>query len=76
VRDHGTGSGPTAARTLFRPFSKRAAQAAGSAPGVGLGLALSQRLAQQLGGDLRFEPTPGGGATFLLTLPATVAQAE
>jgi signal transduction histidine kinase len=76
VRDHGAGIDAAQTGKLFRPFSKSAVQAAQSAPGVGLGLALARRLARQLGGDLRFEPTLGGGATFLLTLPATAAQAD
>ena len=56
-------------RRLFQPFSKSAQEAAHSAPGVGLGLALARRLSRSLGGDLRFEPTPGHGATFRVTLP-------
>jgi signal transduction histidine kinase len=76
VSDHGAGIEPAQVRKLFRPFSKSATQAAQSAPGVGLGLALARRLARQLGGDLRFEPTPGGGATFVLSLPVTADRAE
>jgi len=42
-----------------------------SATGLGLGLKISAGLAEALGGDLSHRPTPGGGATFVLTLPAT-----
>jgi signal transduction histidine kinase len=69
VRDHGPGIAAAVRGRLFRPFSKSAREAAHSAPGVGLGLALSRRLAQDMGGQLRLEESPGGGACFALTLP-------
>ena len=69
VCDHGPGISPADARRLFRPFSKSAKEAANSAPGVGLGLALSRRLARDMGGNLRLEAQPAGGACFVLTLP-------
>jgi signal transduction histidine kinase len=69
VRDHGTGISPREAKSLFRPFSKSADEAAHSAPGVGLGLALCRRLAHDLGGQLEWVPTDEAGAIFQLTLP-------
>lgn len=69
LRDHGPGICPKAAKRIFLPFHKSAAEAAHTAPGVGLGLSLSRRLAKQMGGDLWFEPAPGGGAVFVLELP-------
>ncbi|MCX5671236.1 MAG: HAMP domain-containing sensor histidine kinase [Planctomycetota bacterium] len=69
VCDHGPGISAAAARRLFRPFSKSSQEAANSAPGVGLGLALSRRLARDMGGDLRLELQPAGGACFVLSLP-------
>ncbi|HUG66611.1 MAG TPA: HAMP domain-containing sensor histidine kinase [Pirellulaceae bacterium] len=69
VRDHGTGISPREAKSLFRPFSKSADEAAHSAPGVGLGLALCRRLAHDLGGQLEWVPTDEVGAMFQLTLP-------
>ena len=53
----------------FRAFGYMR-DAAVSAPGVGLGLALSRRLACAQGGDLRLEETGGGGAGFVISLPA------
>jgi signal transduction histidine kinase len=70
VRDHGPGLPAAAIRRLFRPFSRSARDAAGSAPGVGLGLALSRRLARSMGGDLRLDAHPDGGACFVLELAA------
>jgi signal transduction histidine kinase len=72
VSDHGPGIAPAEARTLFRPFTKSASQAAQTAPGVGLGLALSQRLASDLGGTLDLMPRAEVGAEFVLTLPLAV----
>jgi signal transduction histidine kinase len=69
VRDHGPGIAVDDRRRLFRPFSKSAEQAAASAAGVGLGLALCRSLARQLGGELAYESSPGGGASFCLALP-------
>lgn len=70
ISDHGPGIQPSQRRKLFLPFSKSVHEAAESAPGVGLGLALCQRLAIALGGSLTYEPNPGGGARFVLTLAA------
>ncbi len=73
VRDHGQGISAAGARRLFQPFSKSAAEAAHTAPGVGLGLALCRRLSRSLGGDLRLASSPGGGASFVLSLPLSAA---
>jgi signal transduction histidine kinase len=69
VIDHGPGIETRGRPKLFLPFSKSVNEAAESAPGVGLGLALSRRLARALGGELTWEETAGGGATFCLRLP-------
>jgi signal transduction histidine kinase len=68
IRDFGPGIDALQRKTLFRPFSKSARDAANSAPGVGLGLALSRRLARELRGDLRLESDIRPGACFTLTL--------
>ncbi|MFY2557097.1 sensor histidine kinase [Corallococcus terminator] len=70
VRDHGPGVDAATARKLFEPFSKSVQTAARSAPGVGLGLALCRRLARSMRADLRYERVRGGGARFVLWLPA------
>jgi len=75
VRDHGPGIDPEGRRRLFRAFRKSAHEAAASAPGIGLGLALSRRLARSMGGDLRCEVPPDGGASFALRLPCDAPQA-
>ncbi len=41
-----------------------------SRPGSGLGLVIARAIAEAHGGTVRVESTPGGGATFILILPA------
>jgi signal transduction histidine kinase len=69
VEDQGPGVPEAERKRLFKPFQKIGPREARSAPGVGLGLALCRRLARMLGGDLRYEPGPEGGAGFILGLP-------
>jgi two-component system, OmpR family, sensor histidine kinase MtrB len=47
--------------------------ARGSARGTGLGLAIVRETASSLGGDVWCTDRPGGGARFVLRLPATMA---
>lgn len=66
VRDHGPGISPELLPRLFEPFVTTRPQ------GTGLGLALSRQIARDHRGDLRAEsvdPSEGGGARFMLTLP-------
>lgn len=64
VIDHGPGVAPQARGRLFERFFR----AGHGTPGAGLGLAIARDIAQQHGGTVRFEETPGGGATFVLTI--------
>jgi signal transduction histidine kinase len=41
-----------------------------------MGLAICRGIVQAHGGSLRVETTPGGGATFVLTLPAVHERRE
>ena len=63
------GPGISDKTTLFQPFV-RGANGNDAPAGLGLGLALSMSLALAMGGDLAFHPREGGGATFVLRLPA------
>lgn len=69
VVDRGPGVPPGEAARIFDAFYRPASRSPdiGSA---GLGLAIARGLAEAQGGTLRHEETPGGGATFVLTLPA------
>jgi two-component system, OmpR family, sensor histidine kinase MprB len=68
VRDHGTGVAAEDLPHLFDRFY-RGASARGR-PGSGLGLAIVRQVAEQHGGTVRAANAPGGGAEFVLELPA------
>ncbi|MFC1639950.1 sensor histidine kinase [Gemmatimonadota bacterium] len=65
VQDNGNGIPPEDRAEVFRPFYTTKSH------GTGLGLSISSQLAERHGGSLRYEETPGGGATFVLALPCT-----
>jgi two-component system, OmpR family, sensor histidine kinase KdpD len=65
VEDRGPGVPAGDREAVFEPFH----HASGSS-GAGLGLAISRAFATANGGRLWVEPNPGGGAAFVLALPA------
>ena len=73
VCDNGPGVDAKTRRKMFQPFHKSDLDAANSEPGVGLGLALCQRMAVCLGGALEHRDNKDGGATFVLSVPASHA---
>lgn len=67
VRDGGPGV-PEAERTrIFDRFATT-----GGGEGAGLGLSIVSAIAEGHGGSVRYEDSPGGGATFALTVPGSV----
>jgi signal transduction histidine kinase len=66
VADDGPGVPPDVAHRIFDPFFTTRAEG----EGTGLGLHLSRRIARECGGELRYEPRPGGGARFVMEIPA------
>ena len=70
VADRGPGVAPAERERIFEPFY-RAPGAAPDVGGAGLGLAIARRLAMEQGGDVRYEPRPGGGSVFTLVVPAS-----
>ncbi len=68
VRDHGGGIADEDLPFLFDRFY-RGASARGR-PGSGLGLAIVRQVAETHGGTVRAENASGGGAEFVLELPA------
>ncbi|MFL5386898.1 MAG: ATP-binding protein [Longimicrobiaceae bacterium] len=69
VADRGPGVPDDERERIFQPFYRRP-HTAPDVGGAGLGLSISRRLAEAQGGSLAFEPRPGGGSTFVFTLPA------
>jgi signal transduction histidine kinase len=65
VSDDGPGVAPDVAASLFEPHA-----AGPRTGGHGLGLAIARAIAAAHGGTLTTEGTPGGGATFVVRLPA------
>ncbi|MFN0244289.1 MAG: response regulator [Planctomycetota bacterium] len=68
VVDTGIGITPEQQGRLFEPFVQGDGSMTREHGGAGLGLALSRRLTQMLGGDIRFESTPGVGSRFTVQL--------
>jgi signal transduction histidine kinase len=65
VEDNGPGPSPQQAEHMFDPFYS--GRPAGR--GRGLGLPTAWRLAREHGGDVWFDPQPGGPTRFVLRLP-------
>ncbi|RZS79443.1 PAS domain S-box-containing protein [Motilibacter rhizosphaerae] len=69
VADRGPGVPEEFRERLFDRFS-RADGTAGSVRGTGLGLHIVRELVRANGGDVAYEPRPGGGSTFRVRVPA------
>ncbi len=69
VIDHGVGVEDDYRDALFDRFTQGDEGMTRKAQGVGIGLFISRELAVMNGGTLRYEHTPGGGATFVLKVP-------
>jgi len=71
VEDQGPGVPAADRERIFRPFARGADAADRGGPGgVGLGLSVAGRIAEAHRGDLRVEDAAGGGARFVLRVPA------
>jgi two-component system, OmpR family, sensor histidine kinase KdpD len=70
VVDHGPGIPAPERERVFDQFYRL--KGGGKRPeGTGMGLAICRGIVRAHGGALRVETTPGGGATFVLTLPVS-----
>ena len=76
VIDHGLGIPPEQTDRLFTRFSRLVTPENSHISGTGLGLYLSRELARLHGGDITASATPGGGASFVLTLPTWTAETQ
>ncbi len=68
IADHGRGIAPADRERVFDEFVQLDGR--GASAGVGLGLAITRAFVVASGGSASCEETPGGGATFVLTMPA------
>jgi len=69
ITDHGDGVPESFVPHLFDRFTRSDEARDGTQLGTGLGLYISRSLLLANGGDISFERTDGGGATFVLHLP-------
>ena len=67
VADNGIGIAPEDAERVFSMFVRL--HGPRDFPGSGVGLAICRRIARAHGGEIWVQPTPGGGATFVVALP-------
>lgn len=72
VRDTGPGVGPEDRERIFGRFAQagRVASPDSAGTGIGLGLAIVREIAQAHGGTASVEDAEGGGACFVIDLPA------
>lgn len=69
VSDHGPGVPPEFVPHLFERFTRSESARAGTRRGTGLGLYIVRSLLAANNGDVAYTQTPGGGATFSVSLP-------
>ena len=69
IVDHGPGIPPDQRQRIFERFTQLEASQTRSVGGTGLGLSIVRSLAEAMGGKADVEETPGGGATFVVSLP-------
>ena len=70
VRDHGPGLPTSDAEALFERFWRSEGGRERGRGGAGLGLAIVAAIVDAHSGDVRAGNAPGGGASFVVTLPA------
>ena len=75
IVDHGEGIPPQIREQIFERFWRADTSRARETGGSGLGLAIVASIMKALHGGVDVSETPGGGATFTVTLPLAPAQA-
>jgi two-component system, NtrC family, sensor kinase len=70
VSDTGPGVPPELQGRIFEPFFTTKPEG----QGTGLGLSICYRIAEEHGGSIHYEPAPGGGASFVVEIPAAQAK--
>jgi two-component system OmpR family sensor kinase len=72
VADRGPGLTEDQAARVFERFFRADSSRARASGGAGLGLSIVSAVTEAHGGTAEVRPTPGGGATFVITLPLDV----
>jgi PAS domain S-box-containing protein len=67
VTDHGIGIAPADVERIFQRFERAVSDR--NYGGFGLGLWIVRQVLDALGGEISVETRPGGGSTFMVTLP-------
>ena len=75
VEDTGIGFDSETRNRLFSRFEQADGGITRKFGGSGLGLSISRQLAEMMGGELDCESEPGGGSSFMLTIPLRFAEA-
>ncbi len=73
VVDHGPGISYEQHEVIFERFTQLQPHATRSKGGTGLGLSIVKGLVEAMDGRVWYSPTPGGGATFTVSIPASEA---
>ena len=76
MADEGPGIATDDRERIFEPFSRLPGVARDRAGGTGLGLAIARRIVTAHEGTIGVDDAPGGGARFVVTLPAVAAPAS
>lgn len=74
VVDHGPGIDPAVAERIFDRFYRADDGRSRDRGGSGLGLSIVRSIVAAHGGSVAHEPTPGGGATFVVRLPVAIEE--
>jgi signal transduction histidine kinase len=69
VLDRGPGVPPGCEEKIFEKFYRAHDSLGSGVPGSGLGLTLARQIARTHGGEVVYQPRPGGGSCFSLRLP-------
>ncbi|MDK9718285.1 MAG: ATP-binding protein, partial [Trichlorobacter sp.] len=73
VQDTGIGIPFNLQEQIFEPFSQADSSTTRRFGGTGLGLTICRRLAELMGASIRVESREGGGSTFYLRIPLSIA---
>jgi len=71
VLDRGTGVPRGSGEKIFEKFYRAHDSLGSGIQGSGLGLTIARQIARAHGGEVTYEPRPGGGSSFTLRLPLT-----